>query len=143
MKRISLILVALLWSMPVMAQTGPQWTTYHAPVANTQATITQAAAANTAKQHVLDCIVAKITATAGAPAAATVNLLVRDGATGVGTILFQYPMSQQATAGASGDSIWTCGLNIVGTANTAMTVEFSAAGGANTLESVFIRGYDR
>ena len=33
------------------------------------------------------------------------------------------------------------GLNIVGSANTAMTLEFAAAGGANTVESVAMTGY--
>jgi len=33
-------------------------------------------------------------------------------------------------------------LNIVGTAATAMTLEFAAAGGASTFESVALTGYD-
>lgn len=124
------------------AQLGATWTQMHAPAANTQATISQAAS-TTGGVYVLDCAVAKLAATGTAPTAVTVNLVIRDGASGAGTIKYQQPMSVPAVAGSPGDLLSICGLNIIGTANTAMTIEFSAGGGANTTESVFMRGYTR
>jgi len=125
----------------LQAQTGAEWTEFHAPAANTQATITHAAVVG--KAHVADCVIAAFVAGATAPVAATVNVVVRDGAAGSGTIKFQRPLSITAVAGDPGVPMEACGLSIVGTAGNAMTVEFTAAGGANTIESVFIRGYDR
>lgn len=121
------------------AQLGSTWTEHHAPAANNAATISRAAV--TTGVHVLDCAVAKLAAGAAAPTAATVNLVVRDGATGAGTVKLQMPMSIPAVAGDPGQTFSQCGLNIVGTVNTAMTIEFSAAGGANTIESVFMKGF--
>jgi hypothetical protein len=46
-----------------------------------------------------------------------------------------------AVAGGQ-DTSQLSGLNIVGTAGNAMTLEFLAAAGANTLESVALTGYD-
>lgn len=126
---------------PVYAQLGTTWTAHHAPAANNQATISRAAV--TTGVHVLDCVVAKIATGASAPTAITVNLVVRDGATGAGDIKLSVPMSAPAVAGSDGDTFSQCGLGIVGTVNTAMTVEFSATGGANTTEAVFMKGFTR
>ncbi len=128
-------------AVPLHAQVGATWTEHHGPAADTKATISRAAA--TTGVHVLDCAVGKLAAGAAAPTAVTVNLVVRDGATAAGTIKLSVPMSVPAVAGDPGQTFSQCGLNIVGTVNTAMTIEFSAAGGANTVESVFMKGFTR
>lgn len=125
----------------VHAQLGATWTEHHAPAANTQATISRAAA--TTGTHVIDCVVVKLAAGAVAPTAVTITLNVRDGATGAGTVKLAMPFSLPAVAGDPGQSFSQCGLNIVGTVNTAATVEFSATGGANTIQSVFMKGFTR
>ncbi len=62
-----------------------------------------------------------------------------DGASGGATHLWEGVMSIPATAGEI-RGITRSDLWLVGTAATAMTAEFSAAGGANTFESVSMEG---
>lgn len=112
------------------------WTVFHTPVAATQATASKAA--NASQRHVCTGIYATLAAGATAQAAA-VTLNLRDDATGVGTILW----SKQVILPANG--LWEVnisGLNIPGTLNKAMTLEFSGAGAAGTFESVAMAGYD-
>jgi len=111
------------------------WNKIHNPAAATQATITQAAAGSGIRN-----VCKRITASIGAAATASgpVTVVLRDGATGVGTVLFTATMS----CIAQGQSVVDIdNLQIAGTANTAMTVEFTAAGAAATVESVFMQGY--
>jgi hypothetical protein len=89
---------------------------------------------------IADNLAARIVGGTTAPAAVSVTLNLRDGATGAGTVLASWTFVL-AGAIAAKDEVILCDLNIVGTANTAMTLEFSAAGGANTLESVNLVGY--
>lgn len=117
-----------------------QWSVVHAPAANTQATISKAAGA-AGVRHVCTGISATFVAGATAPVAVQVTVNVRDGATGAGTIIWTGVLSLPATAGSSAFPIHLSGLNLVGTAATAMTIEFSAAGGANTVEAVALQGY--
>ena len=116
------------------------WAVQHTPATNTQATISKAAGGGTVR-HVCTSISATISAPA-APTAAQVIVNLRDGATGAGTILLSWTGALQATAGDRWGVVLS-GLNIVGTANTAMTLEFTAAGGANTYEQVAMSGYDK
>lgn len=116
-----------------------EWAVTHAPAANTQATASKAAG-GAGVRHVCKSVSARIVGGTTAPAAVSVTLNLRDGATGAGTILWSWTMVL-AGAIAAKDSIDLTDLNIVGSANTAMTLEFSAAGGANTLESVNIAGF--
>ncbi|MFY9586678.1 MAG: hypothetical protein WAT66_04400 [Actinomycetota bacterium] len=115
------------------------WSATHTPVANTQATATQASAAGF--RHVCTSVAFSLTADTGIIAATTVLVNLRDGATGAGTILWSQRISVPATAGSC-KSVVLNGLSIVGTAATAMTLEFAAAGGASTFESVALTGYD-
>jgi len=72
------------------------------------------------------------------------NLAVnaRDGATGAGTALWTWIVEIPATANAQEVQPHSiCGLGLVGTANTAMTVEFSALL-ANLVEIVSMSGYN-
>lgn len=116
-----------------------QWAVNHAPAANTQATITRAAA-GAGVRNVCTSISARIVGGAVAPAAVVGTLNLRDGATGVGTILQSWSVSLAAAVAAKDEVVLT-GLNIQGSLNTAMTLEFAAAGGANTLQSVNLAGY--
>lgn len=109
--------------------------------ANTQATVTKAAGAAGFK-HVLTSLTAALVGGATAPAAVQLWVYVRDGAAGAGTILWAAPLALPATAGGTADTIQLSGLWIVGSAATAMTIEFSAAGGANTVEGISGTGVD-
>lgn len=131
-------------TQPTALMTAPpgNWSITHTPTTNTQATITRAAGA-AGVRHVCTSISCALSA----PAAATsgvVQINLRDGATGAGTILWSQTLQVGgATSIAAGVvGIALSGLSIVGSAATAMTLEFSAAGGANTSESVSMTGYD-
>ena len=114
------------------------WTTAHLPAANAQATITRAAAGAGIRNV---CTGRTIVFAAGATAPTAINLSVSliDGATGGTTYLWRSTLSLPAVAGAV-NGITRSGLWLPGTANTGMTLEFSVAGGANTIESVSMEG---
>jgi hypothetical protein len=116
-------------------QIGNAWTLMSTPGANIAVTATQAAAPGLV--HVLDCLAVTLSSNTTAPAAVVVTLSVSDGA----TAKFSATMSLPATAGVF-SPIPVCGLNIRGTAGTAMTIAFNAAAGPNTFESVFASGHD-
>lgn len=113
------------------------WSINHTPTSNTQATITRAAGA-AGVRHIATSISATLNALTAATET-TVLLNLRDGATGAGTILWSVRL-HAIPAGTTGIAIG--GLSIVGSAATAMTLEFAAAGGSNTFESVALTGYD-
>jgi hypothetical protein len=130
-------------STNVLMTTRPgNWTISAAPGANTQATATKAAGA-AGVRHVCTGFQATIAAGSVAPTVPVTPVLVvlRDGATGAGTILWQTYVSVPATAGTMA-SVHVTGINVFGTTATAMTIEFNAAGGAGTFESVSLAGYD-
>src|SRR5258705_13231848 len=87
-------------------------------------------------KHVCTSVSATLVAAAATAAQATVNL--RDGATGAGTILGSWVLAVPGVIGSctvlSLDS-----LEIIGSPNTAMTLEFSAAV-ATQFESVTMTG---
>lgn len=112
------------------------WTAVHAPAAATQATISKAAG-GAGVRHIATGITATIAC--GATAQTPINVYLRDGATGAGAIIWAGAIA----APANGVGVITLtGLSIVGTANTAMTLEFSAAGVAASVEAVTLTGYD-
>lgn len=111
------------------------WTLTSAPAVNTQATATKAAGA-AGKVHVLTSIQASVNAVVAQ--ATPVTIVVRDGATGAGTILWQDRIT--ATIGTDG-RIGITGLSIVGSAATAMTVEFTAVPAVGNFETVSATGY--
>lgn len=115
------------------------WTTLSSPAVNTQATVSKAAG-GAGVRHVCTGISARFIGGTTAPAATQAVLNLRDGATGAGGILLQYTIIIPAVIGAK-DEVNLTGLNIVGSPNTAMTIEFGGAGGANTFQSVNITGY--
>lgn len=121
----------------------PDWVVTSAPAANTQASASRPAVAAgipADNKHVCTSISALIRGGTTAPAAVQVTVNLRDGATGAGTILASWTLVL-AGAIAARDEIVISGLEIMGSANTAMTLEFAAAGGANTFESVTMTGH--
>lgn len=121
----------------ILAGKPGQWSQGHTPAAATQAT-TSKAAGGAGIVHVCTSISATL-ATIGTAQAAAAVLVLRDGATGAGTILWTKQVALPANA------VWNVDLsdlNIVGTANTAMTLEFTAAGVAASFSSVSLSGYD-
>lgn len=129
-------------AVPGVYRAVPHWSLVNDPAANTAATATRAAS-STGGLHVADCVTATFIANTTAPTAVNVTAVIRDGATGAGTIVWAADLALQATISDRAAPIQLCGLNIPGTANTAMTVEFTAAGGANTFETVALTGYDK
>lgn len=115
------------------------WTQIHVPNTNTQATKTQTSA-GAGKRNVCTGFTVTMTAGASAPtAAAPILVSVIDGASGGSTYLWRSYITLPAVAGAVVSMIRS-DLWLVGSQATAMTIEFSAAGGANTYESVAFDG---
>ena len=117
------------------------WSINHTPAAATQATITRAAGGASVR-HVATSISAYliIQPTINQP---VITLNLRDGGTGAGTILWSRNIGVGAALANGGEqSVELSGLKIVGSANTAMTLEFSAAGAAGTIQSVALTGHD-
>jgi hypothetical protein len=108
------------------------WTVVHAPAATVQAVATKAAGAAGVK-HVCYGILA--TVAAGATAQTPLNVVVLDGASPVFS-------ASIATPANSVGVVALMGLNIVGTAATLMTLQFSAGGAATTVQNVTLIGYD-
>jgi hypothetical protein len=109
------------------------WSAQHMPAAATQATCTIAAAGPNLR-NVVKSITACIAA--GANAQTPINVVLRDGATGVGNILW---------SGALSAIVNSCGVvewegELAGSPNTQMTLEFTGAGVAASLETVAMNG---
>lgn len=114
------------------------WSAVHAPAVNVLASASRAAA-GAGLVNVCRSITATVAAGA-APAAVQLDVVLRDGATGAGAIIWQGALALQGVAGAS-DKLHASGLYIPGSPNTAMTLEFTAAGGLNTFERVTLGGF--
>src|SRR5262245_30970564 len=139
-RRAAAAVLSLLRAESAMLVAPPgEWSVQAAPAANVLASAARAAG-GAGVRHVLRSLSASAGAV-GAPAATVLNVVVRDGASGAGAILWQRMVPVTAVAGAVG-AFDVVGLNIVGSANTAMTVEFAAAGGAGVFETVAATGYD-
>lgn len=119
----------------VIPPLGGQFSVTHTPAAATQATISKAAA-GAGVSNVATLLSYSITTTGTAQGAIVIAL--RDGATGAGTILWSKTLLAPTNSIVS-ESIAL--PHIVGTANTPMTLEFSAAGAAATVQSVNLTGY--
>lgn len=137
------VLVAVLATAGVYAQqtTAPTANRLGArsnPAAGSQATASAAAIANF--KHVADCV-AFAGGSTTAPALTALSVNLRDGATGAGTVLWSQQVVVSAATGQNVAPFAVCGLNLPGTANTAMTLEFSASL-ANLSESVALTYYD-
>lgn len=114
-----------------------EWSLTHQPAVATRATITRAAVVNA--RHVCRSISASIAVDpANAPANFILNL--RDGATGAGTILWSRRLAVFDLVNGGSVGVDIAGLNIVGSENTAMTLEFTAAPGGASFQTVAITG---
>lgn len=117
---------------------GPRWTGIHRPSAGTQASVT-IAAPGAGQVLVCESLTVTYIAGASAPTAATHQVSLISGASGGTTYLWGTTLAVPAVAGApSGACVqgpW------VGANNGALTLEFDAGGGANTLESVTCSGW--
>jgi len=129
-------------SMLFFAEANPRATVVSSPAAGTQASAS--VAAETGVRHVIDCLSFGSQASGGASSASNNSVSVRDGATGVGTIIWTVndPTIAGAAAGAQvATPINICGLNLSGSVNTALTVE-TLTGVANTAQTVSISFYN-
>lgn len=113
------------------------WSVNNVPAAATAATISRTAG-GAGVRHVCTSISATVS-TVGTAQTAALVLNLRDGATGAGTILWSRQISLPV------NTTWNCdisGLRIVGTAATAMTLEFAANNVAASFSSVSMTGFD-
>ena len=122
------------------------WSCTHTPVAATRATCSKAAGGTTVRHvatHLTVCILDNKTNSNGFSA----QMELRDGATGAGTVLWTaylgIPMviNTPAVAKEHGQCVTTLLPSLTGSQNTAMTLESTAAGPANTLQTVTLMGY--
>lgn len=115
------------------------WVAGHSPAVSTQATATRAAA-GAGIRNVCTGVTITFCATSTAPTATQLNVALIDGPSGGANYLWgPIPISLPAVAGAM-TGITRVGMWRMGTANTAMTLEFSGAGGANTIQAVDMEG---
>jgi len=111
------------------------WSVTHTPAAATQATISKAAGGGTVR-HIATSITACSAQAGTAQTPIAVNL--RNGATGAGTILRSWKLS---TIIQDSKCVDLSGLAMIGSANTAMTIEFAAAGVAGSEQTVTLTGF--
>ena len=121
----------------LMTTRPAEWAINNVPAAATAATVTKAAGAAGVK-HVCTALIASLF-TVGTAQTAALALNLRDGATGAGTILWSVNIS------ITTNTFWQVslsGLSIIGSAATAMTLEFAANNVAASFSSVNLAGYD-
>lgn len=112
-----------------------QWTVVSTSSASATAPSASKAAGAAGVRHVAT----SVTVCASDTAAFAVHLAnLRDGATGAGTILWTGAITLALN---TSQCVTLGGLNIFGTAATAMTLEFAAAGAATTTWTVTLTGY--
>lgn len=118
-----------------VSQAG-DWSITHAPTTTLQATISKAAG-GAGVRHIATAIAFCLSV--GATPQTQISIVLRDGATGAGTILWQKQVTLPANTNWSEN---ITGLNIVGSAATAMTLEFTNSGVTGTFLSVALTGHD-
>jgi hypothetical protein len=121
-----------------LAEKGSRWAVNSAPAAGTVASASIALEAGV--KHVLDTVCFS-SGSAVAPVLTSLQVNIRDGATGAGTVLMSFEVEIPAATGQDTPPICISGLNLVGTAGTAMTVEWSA-GLANLKQTATAIGYN-
>jgi hypothetical protein len=129
---------ALTGAQAIPVAMGGTWAVQNSPAVSTQATASKAAGA-AGVRHVCTAVSFGFSAsTAVAATLVTVNL--RDGATGAGTVLWAWTFQLQAAAIVP-FNVTVPNLSFVGTAATAMTLEFGALL-TNLVQYVNLAGYD-
>ena len=101
------------------------------------ATVTHAAG-GAGVRHVTTSVTGCIINGGGTAAAPALEL--RDGATGAGTIVWQAVLAINATTGDT-NCVTISGLAIIGSDNTAMTLEFNSSPGTSNQVTVSLTGY--
>lgn len=122
---------------------GPgQWTILNAPAVNTLATVTKAAG-GAGVRHVLQALTPSLflATNANFTAVSPVYVVIRDGAAGAGTILYQLIIALNAAAASGGICLQVPPLNVIGSQNSSMTIEFTAAPGLTNFECISGSGY--
>lgn len=121
-----------------IVERGPRWAITSAPAVSLQATATIAAEAGV--RHIADTVCWSAGAVT-APSVATALLVnLRDGAADAGTIIASWRVVAPATVGNTVPPFCINGLNLTGTTNTAMTIEWSALL-TNLFQSVTLTGW--
>lgn len=126
-----------------LAQTGPspsapgiatpsEWAIQHQPAAAAAATITRAA--EPGMRHVARSVTVCVGPTAAQP---SLIFNLRDGTSGAGTILWAVRVSGIVNY----SNCVTQTMNVIGTVNTAMTLESAAAPAATNFATVALTGY--
>jgi hypothetical protein len=121
-----------------VTERSSRWSVIHNPAVSTQATASIAAEGGV--RHVADCV-AFSAASTSAPALTFLTVNLRDGATAAGTVIWSYQLAAPNSTGQNIGPYTVCGLNLVGTTNTAMTAEFSSLL-TNLVESVSLSGWN-
>jgi hypothetical protein len=138
--RAAAVTLASLSSAGAAVSTPPgQWAASNNPGAGVAASASRAAG-GVGVRHVATGGIIILSATTALAGITTVTFNFRDGATGAGAILFAVQVTLPAAV-IPVTAIAIPPINIPGSANTAMTLEGSAAVG-NLLESVSLFGYD-
>src|SRR5215472_15184630 len=123
-----------------MPLADPFFTSSSNPAGGSQATATHAAVSG--KAHVCQTIHATLADGTGTAAASANSIVLRDGASGSGTVLWASQLSVPATVGQAAAPVEISGLAIQGTVGNAMTLEFTTAGAsANVFETVAFTGF--
>lgn len=121
-----------------LVEKGSRWSVVSTPAVSTKASASIAAEASV--RHVADCVSFSGGSTT-APALTLLTIQIRDGATGAGTIIWSHTVIVTAAAVQNVSPFTECGLNLVGTTNTAMTAEWSALL-TNLFEDISISGFN-
>lgn len=121
-----------------VAEKGARWRVTSTPAVSLQASASKAAGGS-GFYHVVDCVGWSGGSTT-APALTKLNINLRDGATGAGTIIDSWTVVVSAATGQNVEPQKFCGLNYRGSDNTAMTLEFSALL-TNLFQDVTLSGY--
>jgi len=133
-----LIILFLLFIFPSLYDSHighPQWGPInHSPAAATQATITKAAG-GAGTRHYVTSILACFTGTA---VSAPLRIVLRDGASGVGPIVWS---ARIGIVSANGGDCIPMTTHFRMSINTAVTLEFIAAGAVGTNEEVTLAGF--
>lgn len=124
----------------LMAAPPGQWTVTNVGAINTQATGSKAAGA-AGVRHVCTWLAICLSQDSTGSVQTLITFNLRDGATGAGTILASFQMALPATAGEC-RVLTLSGLNIPGSAATAMTLENAGTPAAHTAASIAFGGYD-
>jgi hypothetical protein len=126
---------------PLGGERGSRFTVVSVPAAGTVASASIASEASV--RHVLDHVCFSAQAT-GAVAATAVSIVVRDGATGAGTVILHFTAAVPVAAGTGQQEVaafCSPAMDLAGTTATAMTAEFNT-GVTNLVESVTLTGYN-